>query len=88
MKLLPIVLASIMFIGVSSFLITRTSIINKRSVKNLSTMSATAKALTTNAIKDNKVMVFSKSYCPYCQKTKSTLDGLGIKYGVFELDVS
>jgi glutaredoxin 3 len=51
-------------------------------------MSTSAKGLTEKAIKDNKVMVFSKSYCPYCAKTKSTLQGLGIKFGVFELDVS
>eukprot|EP00598_Pedospumella_elongata_P007757 CAMPEP_0184986628 /NCGR_PEP_ID=MMETSP1098-20130426/17305_1 /TAXON_ID=89044 /ORGANISM="Spumella elongata, Strain CCAP 955/1" /LENGTH=101 /DNA_ID=CAMNT_0027510963 /DNA_START=136 /DNA_END=441 /DNA_ORIENTATION=- len=49
-------------------------------------MSAAVKTLTTGAIKDNKVMVFSKSYCPYCAKTKATLDGMGIKYGLFELD--
>eukprot|EP01032_Pedospumella_encystans_P023404 gene23404-26495_t len=56
------------------------------SSKSLSTMSAAVKSLTTGAIKDNKVMVFSKSYCPYCAKTKATLDGMGIKYGLFELD--
>eukprot|EP00600_Ochromonadales_sp_CCMP1393_P007445 CAMPEP_0174962924 /NCGR_PEP_ID=MMETSP0004_2-20121128/5041_1 /TAXON_ID=420556 /ORGANISM="Ochromonas sp., Strain CCMP1393" /LENGTH=99 /DNA_ID=CAMNT_0016211485 /DNA_START=129 /DNA_END=428 /DNA_ORIENTATION=+ len=45
-----------------------------------------AKTLTDAAIKENKVMVFSKSYCPFCLKTKMTLDGLGITYGVLELD--
>lgn len=50
-------------------------------------MSQSAKTLTENAIKTNKVMVFSKSYCPYCAKTKSTLKGLGIQYGLVELDV-
>lgn len=79
------VLASIMFIGVSSFFVLRNSFASVQRIKSLSTISA---ALTTGAIKDNKVMVFSKSYCPYCAKTKSTLDGLGIKYGLFELDVS
>lgn len=50
-------------------------------------MSLSAKVLTEKAIQDNKVMVFSKSYCPYCAKTKSTLKDLNIEYGVFELDV-
>eukprot|EP00428_Durinskia_dybowskii_P060688 CAMPEP_0170383622 /NCGR_PEP_ID=MMETSP0117_2-20130122/15569_1 /TAXON_ID=400756 /ORGANISM="Durinskia baltica, Strain CSIRO CS-38" /LENGTH=101 /DNA_ID=CAMNT_0010639329 /DNA_START=110 /DNA_END=415 /DNA_ORIENTATION=- len=49
-------------------------------------MSTSIKALTENAIKENKVMVFSKSYCPYCMKTKSSLQDLGITYNVFELD--
>ena len=77
-----------MFIGVSSFLVLRNSLAFSQSSKSLSTMSAAVKSLTTGAIKDNKVMVFSKSYCPYCAKTKATLDGMGIKYGLFELDVS
>ena len=77
-----------MFIGVSSFLVLRNSFASSHSSKSLSTMSAAVKTLTTGAIKDNKVMVFSKSYCPYCAKTKATLDGMGIKYGLFELDVS
>lgn len=31
-------------------------------------------------------MVFSKSWCPYCQATKRTLDGLGAKYTHYELN--
>mmetsp|Transcript_44362 Transcript_44362/g.88084 ORF Transcript_44362/g.88084 Transcript_44362/m.88084 type:complete len:139 (-) Transcript_44362:193-609(-) len=49
-------------------------------------MSVPAKTLMENAVKDNKVMVFSKSYCPYCMKTKSSLQELGLSYGVMELD--
>lgn len=30
--------------------------------------------------------VFSKSYCPYCRATKSTLSELGAKFFVLELD--
>eukprot|EP00753_Platysulcus_tardus_P017829 PLAT6564.1.p3 GENE.PLAT6564.1~~PLAT6564.1.p3 ORF type:complete len:120 (+),score=62.80 PLAT6564.1:48-362(+) len=37
-------------------------------------------------IADNKVMVFSKSYCPFCTKAKRALDGEGVKYTVVELD--
>ncbi|CAK7203743.1 Glutaredoxin [Sporothrix eucalyptigena] len=37
-------------------------------------------------IDDNAVVVFSKSYCPYCRSTKRTLDDLGAKYYVIELD--
>lgn len=31
-------------------------------------------------------MVFSKSYCPYCTRTKQTLSKLGIEAKVVELD--
>ncbi|TPX69224.1 hypothetical protein SpCBS45565_g02552 [Spizellomyces sp. 'palustris'] len=48
-------------------------------------MSA-SKELVENAIKENKVVVFSKSYCPYCKKAKKLLDSLGVKYALFELD--
>ncbi|KND05072.1 glutaredoxin [Spizellomyces punctatus DAOM BR117] len=48
-------------------------------------MSA-SKELVEKAIKENKVVVFSKSYCPYCKKAKNLLDSLGVKYELFELD--
>lgn len=31
-------------------------------------------------------VVFSKSYCPYCQNTKRILDGYGAKYLAYELN--
>jgi len=37
-------------------------------------------------IKDNKVMVFSKTTCPFCTKIKNLFDSLGVKYEVLELD--
>lgn len=49
---------------------------------------SSVKETVTKAIADNKVMVFSKSYCPFCVKTKSSLTQLGVPFGVFELDVS
>ena len=38
-------------------------------------------------IDDNTVMVFSKSYCPHCSDTKSTLETMGVKAQIIELDV-
>lgn len=32
------------------------------------------------------LVVFSKSYCPYCQNTKRILDGLNAKYKAIELN--
>lgn len=33
-----------------------------------------------------QVVVFSKSYCPYCAATKEGLGGLGVDFKVHELD--
>ena len=37
-------------------------------------------------IKDNKVVVFSKSWCPYCKKTLDLLNSLKANPLVVELD--
>ncbi|WVQ76815.1 glutaredoxin [Cryptococcus sp. DSM 104548] len=36
-------------------------------------MSAEIKTLVDKTIADNKVVVFSKSYCPYCKRAKQYL---------------
>ena len=38
-------------------------------------------------INNHQVMVFSKSYCPFCKQTKALLDSKGVKYEIVELDV-
>ncbi|BCS27381.1 glutaredoxin [Aspergillus puulaauensis] len=48
-------------------------------------MSA-AKVKAQNIIDENGVVVFSKSYCPYCKASKSLLSELGAKYYTLELD--
>jgi len=37
-------------------------------------------------IKNNKVVVFSKSHCPFCTMAKNTLDEINCKYTVIELE--
>ena len=37
-------------------------------------------------IAGNKVMVFSKSYCPFCDQTKDKLKGAGIEFHAIEMD--
>merc|ERR1719376_1295825 len=37
-------------------------------------------------INSNKVMMFSKSYCPFCVKAKDALKDLGVEFEVMELD--
>ncbi|KAJ5364226.1 glutaredoxin [Penicillium cataractarum] len=45
-----------------------------------------AKIRAEQLIRENGVVVFSKSYCPYCTSSKKVLDNLGAKYEVLELD--
>lgn len=37
-------------------------------------------------ISNNKVLVLSKTYCPYCKKTKELLGSLNAKHTIIELD--
>lgn len=45
-----------------------------------------AKEKAQQIINENGVVVFSKSYCPYCKATKSLLDEKNAKYELLELD--
>lgn len=47
---------------------------------------ASAKIQAQNLIDEGGVVVFSKSYCPYCQSSKKVLNKLNAKYTVLELD--
>lgn len=49
-------------------------------------MSTAAVETVQHLIKENKVMVFSKSYCPFCHKAKDVLNSIGVKFHVIELD--
>jgi glutaredoxin 3 len=48
-------------------------------------MSA-AKTKAQKIIDENNVVVFSKSYCPYCKASKALLNEKGAKYFLMELD--
>lgn len=45
-----------------------------------------AKTKAQSLIDDNAVMVFSKSYCPYCRASKNTLQKAGATFKVYELN--
>ncbi|QPG93922.1 hypothetical protein C2857_003599 [Epichloe festucae Fl1] len=47
---------------------------------------AQASTKVQDLINKSSVVVFSKSYCPYCRATKQTLDGLKVEYDLLELD--
>jgi len=38
-------------------------------------------------VMENDIVVFSKSYCPYCKKAKSYLNDLGFDFFTYELDI-
>ncbi|KAK7463554.1 Glutaredoxin [Stygiomarasmius scandens] len=48
-----------------------------------------AKDLVESALNENKVVVFSKSYCPYCHATKSLFNDnfSSVPMRVYELDM-
>lgn len=50
-----------------------------------STMAEASKKVQ-QLINDNPVVVFSKSYCPYCKETKRALQSMGANFEAFELD--
>lgn len=47
---------------------------------------AQASTKVQDLINKSSVVVFSKTYCPYCRATKQTLDGLKVEYDLLELD--
>ena len=47
-----------------------------------------AAAEVSALIKAHKVVVFSKSYCPYCTKAKAAFERVGVKPHVLELDLA
>ncbi|KAG0310359.1 hypothetical protein BG000_007077 [Podila horticola] len=49
-------------------------------------MSAAVRALVRQSITENPVMIFSKSYCPYCLRVKDLFDDMQVKYKALELD--
>ncbi|XP_045476192.1 glutaredoxin-C4-like [Harmonia axyridis] len=49
-------------------------------------MSADKAKAVKDIIDSDKVVIFSKSYCPYCKMAKEVFDGLQKTYTAVELD--
>jgi len=58
---------------------------SKQDFGSSSDLSA-ASAKASKIIEENAVVVFSKSYCPYCRASKELLSELGAKFYAIELD--
>ncbi|KAI8374763.1 glutaredoxin [Radiomyces spectabilis] len=52
----------------------------------MSVISQGIRDLVKKCIANNKVMVFSKSYCPYCIGAKDLFDDLDVPYKAMELN--
>ncbi|KAI8149194.1 glutaredoxin [Fennellomyces sp. T-0311] len=53
----------------------------------MSAITQGIKELVKKSIAENPVMVFSKSYCPYCTGAKELFDDISVKYNALELDL-
>ncbi|XP_005182471.1 uncharacterized protein LOC101901467 [Musca domestica] len=49
-------------------------------------MSSPQAVFVQNALKEHKVVIFSKSYCPYCTMAKDQFKKLSVPFHVIELD--
>ncbi|KAI1314957.1 glutaredoxin [Mortierella claussenii] len=50
-------------------------------------MSEAIKSIVEKLIRENKVMFFGKSYCPYCRNAKNLLSDKGVQFRAYELDL-
>ena len=44
------------------------------------------KEFVDTEIKSNEIVMFSKSWCPFCSKAKKALDSIGADYKVIEIE--
>ena len=50
--------------------------------------SGSLRAQLEQKITGNDVMIFSKTYCPYCTRAKEAIKKLNVQHDILELDVS
>lgn len=51
-------------------------------------VSPELKKSVESAIESNKILVYSKTYCPYCTATKDLLGKYGVDYKLIELNTT
>mmetsp|Transcript_18751 Transcript_18751/g.26409 ORF Transcript_18751/g.26409 Transcript_18751/m.26409 type:complete len:149 (+) Transcript_18751:160-606(+) len=69
--------------NISKIISSRSS--NPRSFSS-STVSMAAADFVNTEVTSNDVVIFSKSYCPFCTKTKSLFKGIGVEAKIHELN--
>merc|ERR1712070_1321045 len=60
--------------------------VNSRSLRSTG-VRASLEDQIKSTVSSSKVVVYSKSWCPFCEKTKSLFDSLGVEYEAIELDL-
>ncbi|TPX61220.1 hypothetical protein PhCBS80983_g01307 [Powellomyces hirtus] len=58
---------------------------NKKAAASSSSQSDVSKQVE-DAIAKHKVLIYSKTYCPYCDKAKALLKSKNVNYEIIELD--
>jgi len=70
---------------VSAFMMNKPFSLSSRSMV-LNASATTPSEIIKESVATNKVMLFSKSYCPFCDKAKTVFDKMNVEYGAIELD--
>ena len=55
-------------------------------IRMMASSTSTPMDFAKSEIADNKVVVFSKSYCPFCMSTKNLLSQKGVDFTLHELN--
>jgi len=72
--------------GSAALLMSGVAVIGYRRFRSLPQAQASDIKLLRRMITENKVLVLSKTYCPYCSRTKALLKSLNTEHTVIELD--
>lgn len=62
------------------------SFLRFRILSTSSSISEEAQRFVEEAVEKEPVVVFSKSWCPYCAKVKGLFQSLGIQFKTYDLD--
>ena len=61
---------------------------SKRAMDAIEEDEATVKKRIDSLIAEHDVVIFSKSYCPFCRRTKALFTKLGVAFKAIEMDIS
>lgn len=76
------------FLGSNRSLLRQSQIVRNMGASTSSEATGSLRSQIEGKISGADVMIFSKTYCPYCTKAKDAIKALGAKHDILELDVS
>jgi len=83
---MKISLASIGFLATASGFTTAPQSLAPVSRSSITVLQLVPDEFVETEIESNDVVVFSKSYCPFCTKTKELFTSMNVEFTVHELD--